>query len=129
MDSAEILRPDPGSTHFINETERFNKDFNVNDQGKRAVTYEKNQEKIVKLRKERLDREEVRFNNMEKTLKYQDDLIDIKRDNFNLGKKNMGGASFNIVTLGYDESEYGQRLQAIDNDAKVRSMIRSKVLD
>lgn len=31
VDSAEIFRPDPVSTHFINETERFNKDFNTND--------------------------------------------------------------------------------------------------
>ena len=31
VDSAEIFRPDPVSTHFINETERFNKDFHQND--------------------------------------------------------------------------------------------------
>merc|ERR1711865_855615 len=60
---------------------------------------------------------------------YKEDLIDIKRDNFNLGKKNKGGASFNIVTLNYDNSRDGKQLQVIDNDAKVRSLMRSKVLD
>ena len=56
-------------------------------------------------------------------------MIDIKRENFNLGKKNKGGASFNILTLNYDNSKDGQKLQVIDNDAKVRSLMRSKVLD
>ena len=32
VDSAEIFRPDPVSTHFISEAERFDKDFNVADQ-------------------------------------------------------------------------------------------------
>ena len=31
VDSAEIFRPDPVSTHFISEAERFDKDFNVAD--------------------------------------------------------------------------------------------------
>jgi hypothetical protein len=29
VDSAEVFRPDPTSTHFIAEAERFDKDFNV----------------------------------------------------------------------------------------------------
>lgn len=32
VDSAEIFRPDPASTHFIPETDRFQKDFHTNDQ-------------------------------------------------------------------------------------------------
>ena len=31
VDSAEIFRPDPVSTHHISEAERFDKDFNVAD--------------------------------------------------------------------------------------------------
>ena len=52
-------------------------------------------------------REQNRFEKIEIGLKYQDDLIDIKRDNFNLGKKNLGGASFNILTLNYDNTKHG----------------------
>ena len=29
VDSNEIFRPDPVSTHFISEAQRFDKDFNV----------------------------------------------------------------------------------------------------
>ena len=70
VDSAEILRPDPTSTHFINETDRFQKDFNVKDQTVRENNFNKNQDKIHKLRKERLNREEVRFQGIDKTLAY-----------------------------------------------------------
>ena len=96
---------------------------------KREVTFNKNQEKIHKLRKERLEREQNRFGKIEKHLNYKEDLIDIKRDNFGLGKKNKGGASFNIVTLDYDNSKDGKKLKVIDTDAKVRSLMRSRVID
>ena len=32
VDSAEIFRPDPSSTHFVSEKGRFDKDFNKADQ-------------------------------------------------------------------------------------------------
>ena len=51
------------------------------------------------------------------------------RDHFNAGKKNKGGASFNIVNLSYDGNKEGERLRVIDNDAKVRALCRSKLLD
>ena len=41
VDSAEIFRPDPVSTHFIDEKERFQKDFVKADQQVRAHTLEK----------------------------------------------------------------------------------------
>ena len=57
------------------------------------------------------------------------DRIEIRRDYFNAGKKNQGGAAFNIITLGYDGNKAGNRLKHIDGDAEVRALLRSKVLD
>ena len=48
---------------------------------------------------------------------------------YQAGKKNKGGAAFNIVTLNYDTSKDGTKLAAQDNDAMVRALMRSKVLD
>tara|TARA_B110000503_G_C6762828_1_gene256175 strand:+ start:184 stop:429 length:246 start_codon:yes stop_codon:yes gene_type:complete len=56
VDSAEIFRPDPVSTHFISEAQRFDKDFNVADQAVRQKKFDERQTKIDKLRVERLDR-------------------------------------------------------------------------
>ena len=48
---------------------------------------------------------------------------------YQAGKKNKGGAAFNIVTLNYDANNDGNKLAQLDNDAMVRALMRSKVLD
>ena len=65
VDSAEIFRPDRVSTHFIDEKQRFQKDFEKADQVVRAGTIDKQQNKILNLRKERLHREKARFDMMD----------------------------------------------------------------
>ena len=129
VDSAEIFRPDPVSTHFINEKERFQKDFVKADQVARAVTLDKQQTKIHNLRKERLEREKQRFDKMDAYNKFQEDRITVKRDVYQAGKKNKGGASFNIINMDYEHNKEGDRLRQIDNDCMVRALMRSKVLD
>jgi hypothetical protein len=61
--------------------------------------------------------------------KFQETRINAKKDFFNCGKKNAGGAAFNIVSLNYDKSKDGDTLANLDNDAMVRALMRSKVLD
>ena len=39
VDSNEIFRPDPRSTHYIAEAERFDKDYNVADGFKRQKDF------------------------------------------------------------------------------------------
>ena len=48
---------------------------------------------------------------------------------YKAGCKNQGGAAFNIVTLNYDNNKDGKHLAGLDNDAMVRALMRSKVLD
>jgi len=61
--------------------------------------------------------------------KFEADRIVVKRDTYNASKKNKGGSAFNIINLGYDQNNDGKKLASIDNDAKVRALMRSKVLD
>ena len=81
------------------------------------------------MRKERLERENVRFERMDAHKKFEADRIVVKRDTYNASKKNKGGSAFNIINLGYDQNNDGKKLASIDNDAKVRALMRSKVLD
>jgi hypothetical protein len=64
VDSNEIFRPDPVSTHFISEAERFDKDFNVADGSIRQDVLEKKHTKINNLRDERMERDTNRFDYM-----------------------------------------------------------------
>ena len=41
VDSADIFKPDPNSTHYMGEKSRFTKDFNVADQAVRQIVNEK----------------------------------------------------------------------------------------
>ena len=70
MDSAEIFRPDRVSTHFVDEKERFNKNFEKHDQVVRAKVTDSQQSKILNLRKERLTRDKARFDMMDNEEKF-----------------------------------------------------------
>ena len=66
---------------------------------------------------------------MNKEEQFQKDRIVCRRDHYNGAKKNMGGSAFNIISLNYDNNSSGNMLKQIDNDAQVRALMRSKVLD
>lgn len=51
------------------------------------------------------------------------------KDHYNTGKKNSGGAAYNVINLNYDNSRDGDRLRQLDEDAKVRALMRSKNID
>lgn len=48
---------------------------------------------------------------------------------YQAGKKNKGGAAYNIVSLNYETNKDGEKLRQVDDDAKVRALMRSKNLD
>ena len=111
------------------EQERFDKDFAVADQRVRQQKYEHVQNKWAHLREERYTREVNRFENMESNDKREAEVLTVKRDHFNAGKKNQGGAAYNLLNLNYDNTQNGQRLAQYDNDSHVRAMIRAKNLN
>lgn len=45
------------------------------------------------------------------------------------GRRNKGGAAYNILNLQYDNSPEGQFLKERDEDARVRALLRSKNID
>ena len=51
------------------------------------------------------------------------------QEKYKLGHSNKGGAAYNIVNLGYEQSAEGRYLAEKDNDNQVRSQMRSKNLD
>jgi hypothetical protein len=50
-------------------------------------------------------------------------------DKYLTGRRNRGGAAYNILSLQYENSQEGQYLRERDNDAKVRALMRSKNID
>lgn len=108
------------------EQERFDKDFAVAEQRIRASKHEHVQNKLANLRDERFHREVQRFENMEAREVQQKQILEAKRDFFNAGKKNQGGAAYNLLNLNYDQSNQGTQLEQYDNDCRVRALMRAK---
>lgn len=55
--------------------------------------------------------------------------INERKDKYNLGNANKGGAAFNILNLDYEKSKEGDYLKERDDAAKVRNLLRSKNVD
>lgn len=52
-----------------------------------------------------------------------------KAEVFGASKKNKGGAAYDIISLNYQNDKDGSKLKQLDEDSKVRALMRSKVLD
>ncbi len=111
------------------EADRFDKDFSVADRKVREQEVEKKHTVLGGLREERLQRDLGRWEHMEAEEKKDASRLQTKAEVYGAAKKNKGGAAYDILSLNYQSDKDGRRLQMIDEDAKVRALMRSKVLD
>jgi len=119
----------PQSTLYINENERFDKDFAVHDRNKRMedkynkdIIYEKH-------RLANLERDSQRWEKMEHEQERANEIQEYKKKIFLQGKHNMSGMPFNPITLEYEKSDQGLNLMEQDEQAKVRAYLRATNLD
>lgn len=82
-----------------------------------------------KLREEHLQRDLGRWEHMEAEERLNAARLQVKAEVYGAAKKNKGGSAYDIISLNYQTDKDGVRLQQQDNDAKVRALMRSKLLD
>lgn len=51
-----------------------------------------------------------------------------KVDFFNAGKKNLGGAAYNLISMGYEPNQRGNLLHKQDEESNVRAVYRASNL-
>lgn len=129
VDNAQISQPDPISSHFISEAERFDKDFAHYDKRVREMEHQKKLEMIERKRVEKFERDLQRWKYMDSEEDREKHRLQYMNQHYLTGKKNKGGAAYNVISLDYDHSPEGQRLKKRDDDAKVRALVRSKNID
>jgi hypothetical protein len=129
VDNAQISQPDPISSHFISESERFDKDFASADKRKREVDYQSKLEVIERKRVEKFERDLQRWKYMDDEEGREKHRLGYMNEHYLTGKKNTGGAAYNVISLDYDNSNEGQTLKRKDDDSKVRALVRSKNID
>ena len=91
MDKLQITNPDPLSTMYVNEAERFNKDF-------AAFEYEQRHEKMAKYKKKMqtfremlFTREQERWSKIKAEIKKKENSFVSNKDTHMLGFKNKPG--------------------------------------
>ena len=99
------------------------------DQKVRQQKFEQVQQKYDNRREARYEREAARFAHMEAMQAQQETVLHAKKEFFNAGKKNEGGAAYNLINLGYDPTGRGQQLAQHDEDSRVRALMRAKNLN
>lgn len=96
------------------EAQRFDKDFAAVDKQAREREFDKKQTKIANLRQERFSREQRKWDYHEMHEKKQENRLKVRAEVYQAGKKNMGGAAYNIVNLDYDNNKEGEKLKQLD---------------
>ncbi|CDW85399.1 UNKNOWN [Stylonychia lemnae] len=129
VDNALVNNPDPTSSHFLPDNDRFNKDFASHDKMVREQQHKQKMEVIEKKRVEKYERDLKRWEFMDEESERQSKRIEQMNDKYLTGQRNKGGAAYNILNLQYEHTDEGQFLKQRDDDAKVRAMMRSKNLD
>lgn len=129
VDNAQVNQPDPISSHYLPEHDRFDKDFAAADKKKREEEYQRKLEAIERKRVEKFERDLQRWKYMDEEENREKHRLEYMNDHYLTGNKNKGGAAYNVISLDYDNSNEGQRLKRRDDDAKVRALVRSKNID
>lgn len=95
----------------------------------REVEHQKKLEMIERKRVEKFERDLQRWKYMDDEEGREKHRLEYMNEHYLTGKKNKGGAAYNVISLEYDQSNEGQRLKRRDDDAKVRALVRSKNID
>jgi hypothetical protein len=66
---------------------------------------------------------------MDDESKRDQERIDTMNDKYLTGRKNKGGAAYNILNLQYERTNDGEVLRQRDDDMKVRNLMRSNNID
>jgi len=128
-DPLKLNEPEPTSSLFINEAERFNKDFAVNEYERRREFNEKKRIRNETLRQNLFDKEQRRWEKMDYDYVKELNKAILNKEKNIVGKKNNPGLAFNLLTLEYDKSIQGEILRNRDDQAKYRAQLRSNNLD
>lgn len=103
----ESHMPKPTSSHYMDDQERFNKDFAVHDKVVREQEFRRKQEHMEKRRLANYDRDMKRWEFMDTEESDAGRRLGVQQNKYQLGRKGMGSAAFNILNAQYEENNRG----------------------
>lgn len=124
-----LHHPEPTSTLYIAESERFDKDFAAIDKKKREEEYQRRQQNLNVKREEVINRDIGRWKMMELEEQKEQERIELRQASWKAGQKNKASAAYNPITLDYDSTEQGKQLMEQDDNIRYRAGMRMFNLD
>ena len=124
-----VNNPDPTSSHFSDNRDRFTRDFAAVEKERRDQKNKMKKAAVDSKRIQKYERDLKRWEYMEEENDRQQAKIANMKSKYQIGNANKGGAAFNIINLDYENSNEGNYLRQRDEAAKVRSLMRSKNID
>ncbi|CAG9325470.1 unnamed protein product [Blepharisma stoltei] len=124
-----LLSPEPKTTMFISEKERFERDFAAEERRRRELENQRKMEAFNKRRENAINREINRWESLNQDYAKSIEKLEIRRSKWKNGQKNNPSEAFNPITLDYDPTDQGEYLKRKDDLAKQRAMMRLYNLD
>lgn len=123
--SSQVTLLSVHSTNVCAESDRFDKDYAVADQRLRQQQWEKKQDMYAQARQERYSRDAQRYDFMAMEDRQAANRLQTKIEQYGAGKKNQGGAAYNLLTMQYESNNRGNNLQRQEEDANTRALYRA----
>lgn len=109
-----VLEADPSTNYYIDEQDRFNKDFVVEDQRRREEERQRREAVRHKGLSDYLSREDARRKVEEDAAYREKARLESLQAKWTQGQKNSTGSAFNPISLDYDPTLQGEALRDAD---------------
>jgi hypothetical protein len=124
-DLGMVTVPTPDAVGYIDETERFQKDFAHHERDRRQMVY-RQQERLISHKKEQATaKEEERWGKIEDQFLEEEALYEKYRKDGKKAKRNAQSVPYNPITLGYHNSLGGEQLRNQDEHIRYRAATRA----
>jgi len=123
-----VTVPTPDAVGYIDETERFQKDFAHHERDRRQAVYRQQEQLISKKKEMQTEKEEERWSNIEDQFLEEEARYAHFRKEGKKAKRNAQSVPYNPITLGYHNSLGGEELRNQDEHIRYRAATRAQNL-
>ncbi len=127
-DLGMVTVPMPDAVGYIDETERFQKDFAHHERDRRQMVYRQQEQLISRKQEAQSRKEEARWTGIEDSYLKDEAKFEDYRKAGKKAKRNAQSVPYNPITLGYHNSLGGEQLRNQDEHIRYRAATRAKNL-
>lgn len=126
--SMGLTVPEPDSAGYLSNADRFHTDVSGEEYLRRRAKLDHHNQQLATRRVERAQREEDRWNTIERNKFQEDTYWAQQREAGEKSRKNKSSVPYDAVTLTYSNGIHGEELRYHDDNIRYRAAVRSRNL-